>query len=100
MISSVGGIMFLATPHRGSNLADTLNRVLAASVFNHSPKKYISELKRGSTTIESLNEQFRHLASRLKIFSFYETLPTAVGPKRMASSFKAIPPSWKADSFR
>ncbi|KAL8981659.1 MAG: hypothetical protein Q9205_003617 [Flavoplaca limonia] len=82
MISSVRAMMFLATPHRGSNLAEVLNRILAASIFNHSPKLYVAELKNGSRTIEALNDQFRHIAPRLKIISFFETLPTYVGPKK------------------
>ncbi|KAL9039908.1 MAG: hypothetical protein Q9180_002246 [Flavoplaca navasiana] len=82
MVSSVRAMMFLATPHRGSNLAGVLNRILAVS-FNHSPKLYVAELKNGSQTIEALNDQFRHIASRLKILSFFETLPTSVGPKKM-----------------
>ncbi|KAL8833638.1 MAG: hypothetical protein Q9170_004159 [Blastenia crenularia] len=83
MVSSISAVVFLATPHRGSNLAEMLNRILAASIFNHSPKLYVSELKHGSQTIEALNDQFRHVAPRLKIMSFYETLPTSVGLKRM-----------------
>ncbi|KAG6997629.1 hypothetical protein G7Y79_00039g075910 [Physcia stellaris] len=83
MISSISAMVFLATPHRGSNLADILNRLLAASIFRHSPKMYISELEIGSQTIEALNDQFRHFAPSLRLFSFYETLPTAVGPKKM-----------------
>ena len=89
MVSSISAILFLATPHRGSNLADILNRILAASIFNHSPKLYIGELKNGSQTIEALNDQFRHLAPRLTILSFYETLPTSVGPKKMVSLIRA-----------
>lgn len=53
LVSSVSAILFLATPHRGSNLADIMNRILTVSVFNHTPKLYISELKNGSQTIES-----------------------------------------------
>lgn len=79
-------MIFLATPHRGSNFADVLNRILMASIFNHNPKLYVSELQIGSQTIEALNEQFRHFAPRLDVFSFYETLPTAVGPKKIVSS--------------
>ena len=85
MISSVRAMMFLATPHRGSNFAEVLNRILAASIFNHSPKLYVAELKNGSQTIEALNDQFRHIAPRLNILSFFETLPTSVGPKKMVS---------------
>ena len=79
-------MIFLATPHRGSNLANVLNRVLTASILNLSPKLYVSELKNGSQTIEALNEQFRHFAPKLDVFSFYETLPTAIGPKKMVGS--------------
>ncbi|CAD6570233.1 MAG: hypothetical protein ASARMPREDX12_005007 [Alectoria sarmentosa] len=83
IVSSINAILFLATPHRGSNLAHVLNRILTASVFSHSPKLYVSELRDGSQTIEALNDQFRHIAPRLNILSFYETLQTPVGPKKM-----------------
>jgi triacylglycerol esterase/lipase EstA (alpha/beta hydrolase family) len=83
IVSSISAILFLATPHRGSNLADILNRILTVSVFNHSPKLYISELSVGSQTVAALNEQFRHIAPNLDILSFYETLKTSVGPKKM-----------------
>ena len=63
-------------------MAEVLNRILSASIFNHSPKLYISELKNGSQTIEALNDQFRHIAPKLKIFSFYETQQTSIGPKK------------------
>jgi ssRNA-specific RNase YbeY (16S rRNA maturation enzyme) len=77
--------LFLATPHRGSDLAEILNRILTVSIFNHSSKQYVSELKQGSPTIQALNEQFRNIAPKLDILSFYETLKTTVGPKQMVS---------------
>jgi WD40 repeat protein len=81
VINSVSAIIFLSTPHRGTNLAETLNRVLAAS-FQH-PKRFVADLNKNSTAIEDLNEQFRHLAPRLSIWSFYETLATPIGPKKL-----------------
>lgn len=81
VINSVSAIIFLSTPHRGTNLAETLNRVLAASF--QSSKHFISDLNKNSTAIEELNEQFRHLAPRLSIWSFYETLATSIGPKKL-----------------
>jgi triacylglycerol esterase/lipase EstA (alpha/beta hydrolase family) len=33
MISMIKAVLFLATPHRGADLAETLNKVLSASVF-------------------------------------------------------------------
>jgi WD40 repeat protein/pimeloyl-ACP methyl ester carboxylesterase len=80
IIRSISGIIFLATPHRGSNLAETLNRVL--SVTFQYPKSFILELTKGSSTLEEVNEQFRHVAQKLEIISFYEKFETAVGPKK------------------
>jgi hypothetical protein len=81
IVRSISAIVFLATPHRGTNLAEVLNRVLKVSF--QSPRNFISDLNKGSPALEDLNEQFRHIAPRLSIFSFYETLPTAIGPKKM-----------------
>ncbi len=73
--------MFLATPHRGTNLAELLNRVL--SVFFQSPKDFIVDLNKSSLAIEEINDTLRHVAPKLSIFSFHETLPTHVGPKKL-----------------
>jgi hypothetical protein len=75
IIKAVVSIIFLSTPHRGTNLAETLNRILQVS-FAGSPMQFISELSAGSQTIRSLNEDFRHIAPKLNIYSFYETQPT------------------------
>ncbi|KAI0865949.1 hypothetical protein F4860DRAFT_458305 [Xylaria cubensis] len=80
LMSNIKSVLFLATPHRGTDLAETLNRVLSSSVFGHTSKDYVTELTRNSTTIDELNESFRHHASKLQIFSFYETLSTQIGP--------------------
>lgn len=82
IVSSISAIMFLATPHRGTDLAETLNRILAVSF--QSPKSFIMDLNKGSPALEELNEQFRHIAPRLSIVSFYETLATSiVGPVKI-----------------
>ncbi|TPX14827.1 uncharacterized protein E0L32_004936 [Thyridium curvatum] len=78
--SHVKASLFLATSHRGTHLAKTLNRILIGSVFGYSPKGFVTELTRGSPTIDELNESFRHHASRLQILSFCETIATSVGP--------------------
>lgn len=80
IIKSVSSIIFLSTPHRGTNLAETLNRILQVS-FATNPMQYIAELAAGSQTLEKLNEQFRHVAPKLQIFSFYETRPTTMFKK-------------------
>jgi len=83
IISSISAIVFLATPHRGTSLAEILNRILAVSIFTHSSKQYIADLNRNSPALEEINEQFRHIAPRLRIVSFYETLQTTIGVKKM-----------------
>ncbi|KAK3360430.1 hypothetical protein B0T25DRAFT_129975 [Lasiosphaeria hispida] len=80
IISMTKAVVFLATPHQGTDLAGTLNKLLSGSVFGHAPKDYVTELARRSPTIDELNEAFRNHAPKLQIFSFYETLTTAMGP--------------------
>ncbi|KAI4262525.1 MAG: hypothetical protein L6R42_002303 [Xanthoria sp. 1 TBL-2021] len=82
-INATSAILFLSTPHRGTNLAELLNRILTVSVFNHSPKHYIAELRQNSPALQDINEQFRNIATHLNVFSFYETQQTAVGPRKM-----------------
>ncbi|KAI8948085.1 hypothetical protein F4801DRAFT_592075 [Xylaria longipes] len=78
VVKGISAIIFLSTPHRGTNLAKTLNKVLAASF--QSTKYFISDLTKSSPAIEELNEQFRHVAPNLSIWSFYEILATSIGP--------------------
>lgn len=80
IVTMVKGVVFLATPHRGTDLAETLNKLLAGSVFGHSSREYVKELARKSPTIDEMDKAFRHHAPKLEIFSFYETLSTSVGP--------------------
>ena len=83
MMKAAHNIIFLSTPHRGTNLAEILNKILTVSILNHTPKQYITELQRNSPTLEDLNEQFRHMAPNLEIISFFETLHTSVGPSKI-----------------
>jgi hypothetical protein len=66
-------LYFLATPHRGSDLAKTLSNILQVS---HGPKPFLRELDRSSETIASINDSFRHFSEGLQLWSFYETLPS------------------------
>lgn len=68
-------MIFLATPHRGSKSADTLNIVLQYSISLGS-REYIRDLGRNTGAIQNINEDFRHVASDLQLFSFYETIET------------------------
>lgn len=41
-------------------------------------KPYVKELQRNSSLISTVNDTFRHYAQDLRLWSFYETLPTNV----------------------
>jgi hypothetical protein len=71
-------IFFLATPHRGSDYAATLNNILTVSGILAS-RHYITDLTTGSTSIEWINEDFRRYALNSPIYSFYETLKMGIG---------------------
>ncbi len=81
IIRSISAMVFLATPHRGTNLAEVLNRLL--TVLLQPSQDFITDLKKSSPALEELNEQFRHVAPKLSIWSFYETLATPVGPMKL-----------------
>ena len=78
IVDAISAMIFLSTPHRGTNLAETLNRILQVSMISSS-KHFISELTKNSFTLQRLNEQFRHVAPKLDIVSFYETRMTSIG---------------------
>ncbi len=86
---AVSSIIFLSTPHRGTNLAETLNRILQVSLVASS-RKFIAELKAGSQALQKLNEQFRHVAPKLHIISFYETRPTAIAMLKMVIIYRFL----------
>ena len=78
-------MIFLATPHRGSDYGSTLSKIIAASPF-HSEKKFVEDLKRNSYALQAINEQFRHNVKDLKIASFIENLGTPIfGGKSIVS---------------
>lgn len=78
LIRNVTAILFLATPHRGSNFAETLNRILSVSLIS-APKEYVNDLSKNSGTLQRINETFRHVVKGLDIASLYETRPTRIG---------------------
>lgn len=69
-------MVFLATPHRGADSATLLNNMLHATV-TYGQKPF--DLERYSKGTQSINDEFRHFASELKLLSFYETTKTNIG---------------------
>lgn len=71
------GIFFLGTPHHGSDMAGILENMLMA-VWGKKP--FVTDLKAGSSALAMIRDRFRHVAIDLALWTFYETLPTALGP--------------------
>ncbi|KAH8881349.1 hypothetical protein GQ53DRAFT_848361 [Thozetella sp. PMI_491] len=80
IIDAVEAIVFLATPHRGAQVAQLLNKILQSVIITNT-KQYVSDLLPTSSVLENQAESFRHIAHKFKIMSFYETQPTAIGFK-------------------
>ncbi|KAJ6785399.1 hypothetical protein PWT90_07187 [Aphanocladium album] len=78
---SRGAMIFLGTPHRGSDSAAKLHTILSATIGS---KAFIEELKSKSSSITAINEDFRHYAKDLTLWSFYESRPTSIGAGRSA----------------
>ena len=66
---------FLATPHHGAHSAQLLSCILSAS---HSGKRpFVRDIHQDSPMIQSINDEFRHYADKLQLYSFFETKPTS-----------------------
>ncbi|KAF2188394.1 hypothetical protein K469DRAFT_661153 [Zopfia rhizophila CBS 207.26] len=70
------GIIFMGTPHRGSELVPWAmlfsNVVNLATLGNGVHKNLLRQLDRKSNTLTDISRQFMHRASSLKIMSFIE----------------------------
>ena len=82
-------IFFLATPHRGSDLAALLTKIMQVG---HGAGPFVQDLHRYSVAIQSINDEFPHHCQQLQLFSFYETLPTSyiVGKSLVVEKESAI----------
>ncbi|KLU86620.1 NACHT and WD domain-containing protein [Magnaporthiopsis poae ATCC 64411] len=79
LVSRIKAILFLATPHRGSQYAKILNNILSTTPLATSSKAYVAGLDMQSDTIQDINEAFRQHCDGLSLCSFYETLKTNLG---------------------
>ena len=69
IVQLIKGMVFLGTPHRGSDQASALNNLLKAK-FKSSADFFV-ELRKGSPVVQDINDRFRHIAPKLAIASFY-----------------------------
>jgi WD40 repeat protein len=72
----VRSIFFLATPHRGADMAQLLSRILSVAPGS---RPFVSDLRRNSPMIQAINEEFPQYCHDIQLFSFYETLPMGYG---------------------
>jgi len=84
MMSSVKAMVFFSTPHRGGQGADRLSTILG--VFGMT-KDYVKELASNSSFLQNINDDFTKVCDDLKLFSFYETMKTYIGPRGDYVSF-------------
>ncbi|UKZ70694.1 uncharacterized protein TrAtP1_011666 [Trichoderma atroviride] len=83
------GMFFLGTPHHGSDLAGILE-TMSTAIWGKKP--FVTDLKSGSSALALIRDRFRHVAADLALWTFYETLPTALGPvnKIVVEKYSAI----------
>ena len=77
----VRAIFFLATPHRGSNMAELLSKIIQVTI-TVSARPFVNELQPNSATIQSINDEFPHHAQELDLYSFYETDSMHLGVRK------------------
>lgn len=71
------GIIFLGTPHRGSEKA-AYGKVLAkiaTTVLNKPPPRLVNALQTNSEALMRLTTDFRFQLPRYQVYSFYEMKP-------------------------
>jgi len=71
-------MVFLATPHRGSDYATVLNNIVRLSAA-HGPRQYISSIERCSSSLVRINDAFRHFSNDLILYSYFETKELSLG---------------------
>ena len=72
----IRAIFFLATPHQGASIAQTLSRVLAIAPGT---RPFVNDLLPRSGMLQAINEDFPRYCQELQLFSFYETQPMYYG---------------------
>ena len=88
MKDSIKGILFLSTPHRGSEsvhwailLANILNAslYLTSGLHGSARKDLLESLQSNSPVLRDVSDNFSSQVKNIKIVSFYEQNKTAIG---------------------
>ncbi|KAK7981273.1 Type I Iterative PKS [Apiospora arundinis] len=75
----ITAIIFVATPHTGSELAPILERIFR---MTSGLKPYLEDLSRNSNAVQTINTLFPTHSSDLMLHSFYETEALSIGGLR------------------
>lgn len=75
----ITAIIFIATPHTGSELAPILDRIFR---MTSGLRPYLEDLRRNSDTVQMINTLFPTHSTDLMLHSFYETEPLSLGGLR------------------
>ncbi|KAK0749954.1 hypothetical protein B0T18DRAFT_365857 [Schizothecium vesticola] len=82
VVDRVCSIFFLATPHQGAAIAQTLSNLLAI-VPGSGARPFVNDLLPLSPVLQSINEDFPLVCGELQLFSFYETRPISLGLRKL-----------------
>ena len=75
LVGRFHSMFFLATPHRGSDSAKFLQKLLSVT----SKKAYVEDLAPGSMSTQLINDEFRNAYQGVQLWSFFETVSTSIG---------------------
>lgn len=79
LAARIQGVLFLATPHRGSDLAQVLSKLLN---LMGGQRPCVTDLNRDSEALRLINDEFPERCQDLLLYSFYETLPTSFAVRK------------------
>lgn len=98
---STYGILFMGTPHLGSDLAKwgTLLQSIASATlprkFFDSSSHLVEALKTNNETLQNINRHFNEILPRLRIYFFYEALPMDLkGTRQFVVDEASAAPNW------
>lgn len=69
----VRALFFLATPHRGADIAQLLTKILDVGFIS---VPFVTDLHRNSLATQAINDEFPQHCQNLQLYSFFETIPT------------------------
>ncbi|KAH9889621.1 hypothetical protein F4778DRAFT_384145 [Xylariomycetidae sp. FL2044] len=72
----ISAIFFLATPHQGATMAQTLKRIMSLVPGS---RPFIDDLLPQSPVLQSINEDFPRISTDIQLLSFFETRQMHLG---------------------